>query len=326
VAGVSVGRLALQGSALLLGVVRSGPAADPAGYSSTHAAVGIAVHRIDAQSVREVRELGIRHIRYTLYWSLWQSSDYRRKWEEDLRRGLSAGFEPLVVVHSPPFGNFQQRERVYLAFSRFMAARAAQFPQVHAWQLWNEMDVAFTDVFGAGHDDVSLRERGRLYGEMLRLAYPAIKHGNPHALVVVGGIASDVEAGFLDGLYDSRAEYDVLAIHTYGFPLLLQFQRRGEETRRIMARHHDRRPVWNTEFGQERAVIPDHQQLTDAQTESEQLRAWRSVVEANDRQHLYDRMYGYVLAEGQDLGFGLVRQDGSVRPAYLWLRNWLHHR
>jgi hypothetical protein len=93
-----------------------------------------------------------------------------------------------------------------------------------------------------------------------------------------------------------------------------------------MARHHDRRPLWNTEFGQERAVIPDHQQLTDAQTESEQLRAWRSVVEANARQHLYDRMYGYVLAEGQDLGFGLVRQDGSVRPAYVWLRSWLHHR
>jgi hypothetical protein len=326
VAGVSIGRLALQGTILLLAAVGSGLSAFPATGSNAHAAVGIGVHQMDAQSVREVRTLGIRHIRYTLYWSLWQDPQYRRKWEEDLGRGLSAGLVPLVVVHSAPFGNFLQRDSVYRAFSRFMAARASQFPQVPAWQLWNEMDVAFTDVFGAGHHDVSLRERGRLYGEMLRLAYPAIKHANPRAQVVVGGIASDIEAGFLDGLYDSGAEYDVLAIHTYGFPLLLQFQHRGQETRRIMAEHHDRRPLWNTEFGLERAVIPDHQRLTDAQTDSEQLRAWQSVVEANSRERLYDRMYGYVLAEGQDLGFGLIRQDGSVRPAYLWLRSWLHHR
>jgi hypothetical protein len=326
VAGVPVRRLALRSSALLSAAISSGSPAFPAAYSNAHATVGIGLHQIDAQTVREVRELGIRHIRYTLYWSLWQDPQYRRRWEEDLRRALTAGFEPLVVVHSAPFGNFEHRERVYLAFSRFMAARARQFPQVHAWQLWNEMDVGFTDLFGARHDDIPLRERGRLYGAMLRLAYPAIKEANPLAVVVVGGIASEVEGGFIYGLYDSRAEYDVLAIHTYGFPLLLPFRLRGQTARRLMALHHDSRPLWDTEFGLERAVIPGHQHLTTTQTDSIQLIAWRSVLEANAHERLYDRVYGYVLAEGQDLGFGLVRSDGSPRPAYSWLKRWTQQR
>jgi hypothetical protein len=66
--------------------------------------------------------------------------------------------------------------------------------------------------------------------------------------------------------------------------------------------------------------------LTTTQTDSIQLIAWRSVLEANAHERLYDRVYGYVLAEGQDLGFGLVRSDGSPRPAYSWLKRWTQQR
>ena len=103
-------------------------------------------------------------------------------------------------------------------------------------------------------------------------------------------------------------------------------QGRGQAARRLMALHHDRRPLWNTEFGLERAVIPGHQHLTGSQTDSIQLVAWRSVLEANAHERLYDRVYGYVLAEGQDLGFGLVRGDGSARPVYWWLKGWTQKR
>jgi hypothetical protein len=89
-----------------------------------------------------------------------------------------------------------------------------------------------------------------------------------------------------------------------------------------MRAYRDSRPLWNTEFGLERAVIPDHQRLTMAQTDSVQLAAWSTVVQANARKRYYDRIYGYVLAEGTDLGFGLVRLDGSARPVYRWLKTW----
>jgi len=181
-------------------------------------------------------------------------------------------------------------------------------------------------VFGAGHPEVSLRQRGQLYAEMLKLAYPAIKRGNPDALVVTGGIASPVDSGFLQGLYDRNAPYDVLAIHTYGYPLALAFGQRGRAARRIMAAHGDRRPLWNTEFGLEGAVIAAPPPLRPAQVDGAQLVAWKSCIEANNSARLYDRIYGHVLAEGKDLGFSLIRVDGSTRPAYRWLRGWMRGR
>jgi hypothetical protein len=288
--------------------------------------VGVGAHRLDRESVAHLSQLGVRHVRITLYWSQWSRPAYREEWTRDLQRALETGLELLVVVHQSPFGDFERRNLVYQAFARFMEARAAEFPQVRAWQLWNEMDESFTDVFGAGRPDVSLRRRGQLYAEMLELAYPAIKRGNPQALVVTGGLASPVNAGFLQGLYDREARFDVLAIHTYGYPLALSFNERGRAARRIMAVHRDRRPLWNTEFGLERAVIPTDPNLTPARVDRAHLEAWRSSVEGNHRSPLYERIYGHVLAEGRDLGFSLVRADGSVRPAYQWLQSWLQNR
>jgi hypothetical protein len=291
-----------------------------------HPEVGIGVHGLDQRSVAHLVDLGIRRVRYTLYWSHWHDPEYRRNWEGGIARALQSGLEPLIVVHQAPSGGWKERKAIYREFAKFMMERAAQFPDVRAWQLWNEMDVAFTDVFGAGRPDISMRERGQLYAEMLRLAYPAIKRANPHASVVVGGIGSDIENGFLEGIYDGGAQYDVLAIHTYGFPLEPAFSRRGLAVRRLMQLHNDKRPLWNTEFGLERAVVPGHLGLTATQTDSIQLGAWRGVLEANARDGIYDRVYGYVLAEGSDLGFGLVRLDGSPRPTYQWLKNWTQQR
>jgi hypothetical protein len=289
-------------------------------------AVGVGVHRLDRESVAHLNQLGVRHVRITLYWSQWSRPAYREEWTRDLHRALDAGLELLVVVHQPPFGDFERRNQVYRAFAQFMEARAAEFPQVGAWQLWNEMDESFTDVFGAGRPEVSLRRRGQLYAEMLELAYPAIKRGNPRALIVTGGLASPLDGGFLQGLYDRKARFDVLAIHTYGYPLALSFHERGRAARRVMALHRDRRPLWNTEFGLERAVIPAEADLTPARVDRAHLEAWKSAVEANHRAPLYKRIYGHVLAEGRDLGFSLVRVDGSARPAYQWLQSWLRNR
>jgi hypothetical protein len=295
----------------------------PATLRHGRADVGIVVQHLDQQSVAQVMDLGLRHIRYTLYWYLWENPTYRREWERGLQRALQAGLDPLIVVHQPAMDDFPRRAMVYQLFARFMEARAAEFPAVRAWQLWNEMDVAFTDVFGAGHSEVSLYQRGRYYAEMLTLAYPAIKRANRKAIVVTGGIASAADGGFLDGLYDGKAPYDVLALHTYGFPLAMTFDARGLAARRIMKEHGDSRPLWNTEFGLEQAIIPSDWRLTAAQIDTAQLQAWQTSIEGNSRARVYDRIYGYVLTEGKDLGFDLVRLDGSGRPAYQWLKLWM---
>lgn len=286
--------------------------------------VGVGAHELTEQSVRRLRDLGVRHVRTTLYWGLWvDDAAYRGRFVRGIERALEAGIEPLVVVHQQPSGGYADRERVYRAFASFLAARADQLRGVRYWQLWNEMDVAFTDVFGAGREDVRLRERGRNYAHMLDLAYPAIKRANPNAVVVTGGIASELGGGFLQGMYDGNAQYDVLAVHSYGFPVAPSLRDRGRDARRIMAAHGDSRPLWNTEFGMEAAVVPRDWPSTPADIDGYHLDAWRESVRVNDQEGIYQRVYGHVLEQGGDLSFDLIRTDGSPRPAYRWLKEYL---
>lgn len=303
--------------AVLSAILRLAPAADPG-------SVGVGSHNLSRESVALLRDLGVRHVRTTLYWGLWeQDPAYRRRFTEEIERALSAGLEPLVVVHQQPSGGYSERERVYRDFAGFMADRAAQFPGVRAWQLWNEMDVAFTDVFGAGRDDVPLRQRGRNYARMLDYAYPAIKAANPDALVVTGGIASGIFDGFLQGVYDGGGRFDVVAIHSYGFPVAPSFRDRGRQARQLMEANGDRRPIWNTEFGMEMAVVPPDWPRSRSDVDAHHLDAWRDSILLNAEENIYERVYGHVLRQDGDLSFDLVRSDGSPRPAYSWLRSYL---
>jgi hypothetical protein len=144
--------------------------------------------------------------------------------------------------------------------------------------------------------------------------------------VVTGGIASAINEGFLEGMYAGRAQYDVLAIHSYGFPVGPAFRARGLEARTLMRRHGDTRPLWNTEFGMESAVVPSTWPSSRADIDRYHLDAWRSSVETNFREKIYGRIYGHVLQQGGDLSYDLLRSDGSPRPAFAWLQSWLRRR
>jgi hypothetical protein len=176
------------------------------------------------------------------------------------------------------------------------------------------------------HSYFNLAGKGTILEHQLQLScdrYTPVVKG----LIPTGELAPVGRAGsgFLDGMYEEHARYDVLAIHTYGFPLLKPFDARGSAAWRLMEAHGDNRPLWNTEFGLEPAVIPDNWRLSRGQIDSVQLEAWRTSIEGNERWRTYDRIYGYVLADGKDLGFNLIRLDGSPRPAYRWLKLWCRH-
>ncbi len=130
-----------------------------------------------------------------------------------------------------------------------MEMMVKRYPDVRYWQLWNEMDVAFTDLFGRG-EKLPMGERARCYVEMLRIATPLIRAANPKAVVITGGMVNSDE--FPRGLYEHGGKdlFDVLALHTYGMPVAWSFIGRGARVRRIMDENGDRdKPLWNTEFG-----------------------------------------------------------------------------
>jgi hypothetical protein len=326
----------------------------------TRPEAGVGAHAMDAQTLTLIRALGVRLVRHTMYWNQIEPTetpgqyDAKRlaEWDDVVARCGRAGIVPVIVVHgNPPGVDFAHRQAGYQRFARFMAAMAARYPSVRFWELWTEMDQAFTDLFGAGKAEIPLRERGKLYAEMLKVAYPAIKKANPRAWVLAGGMSDWSE--FPRGIYEGggRDFFDFMNLHTYGVPVRYAFVGRGLALYSVMKEFGDEgRPLWNTEFGIDAGNVVNAWGVPHARKPPEEdgpsfdaahLATWKDCLEDNARRRLYVKTLGYQFAAGNetarertekearlpagrgpdDYGFGLVRADGKTpRPAYDWLK------
>lgn len=142
-------------------------------------------------------------------------------------------------------------------YARALAYLARRFRDVAAWEVWNEEN---TQAFWTG--------TAEQYVQILRAAYPAVKHANPSAVVVFGGIAHD-DAGWVRDCYQdgARGSFDVLATHPYPRirTNLHVAQVLGEvaAVRQVMLDFGDEAlPVWFTEFGWSRSAVNAQQQAT----------------------------------------------------------------
>lgn len=320
--------------------------------------LGIGMHDMNARSRTMVQDLGIRLVRHTLYWNKMETTEkpglydsaYLSQWDklvDDCRR---EGISLVVAVHGDPPGvSYQKRKAGYERYARFVSDMAARYPSVIYWELFNEMDSGFTCLFGA-NDNIPMRERGRNYAEMLKIAYPAIKVANPSAQVLCGGM-SDVDE-FPRGIYEAggRAYFDIMNIHTYGVPVATAFVERGKKIREIMTEFEDSdKPVWNTEFGLDAGNVVgawglphtwDPPQDDAKAFDDKQLEDYQNCLEMNNQLGLYNKVLPYQFQAGNkhddkgdistqvklpkgmsidDFGFGIVRTDLNPRPTYLWL-------
>jgi len=324
--------------------------------------LGIGMHDSSDAQLDLLNPLGIRLVRKTLYWNLMENTTergrydagYLAEWDSLVKRAEERGIDLLVVVHgNAPGTGWANREASYERFARFMADMATRYPAIRLWELWNEMDSGFTDLFGAGVEPaVPMLDRGQHYAEMLKRAYPAIKQANPDAWVLTGGMTDWQE--FPRGIYEGggRDAFDFMNLHTYGVPVVWSLVTRGAELRQVMAEFGDaERPLWNTEFGIDAGALVAAWGLPHERGEEDgpafdhmQLEQWRECIEAGFETGLYAKLLPYQLAagnEGQnerlrapgyadehlptgytidDYGFGIVRADGSTpRPTYDWL-------
>ena len=322
----------------------------------TQVEVGVAAHGVTTPAQAALlHRAGIRRVRRTIYWNLLEkpdgtwNEDYLRDWDKAEAASREQGLELLAVVHEAPQGlDWAHRSEAYQRFASAVGRLAARYPGIRNWELWNEMDLSFTDLFGAKRKDMTLRERGKCYAEMLRLAAPAIRRANPQAQIVMGGMASQ-DGEFLEGIYDGGGQgyFDVANVHTYGEPILWRFVNTAVLLRAILERHGDgRKPLWNTEFGNSGGQtvvawgIPKGRDLGEYLDEK-QRELVTECVTANRKYSLYDVAMIYVLqgeAEGtdrevaarggklpagrtgSDYGYSLLRSDGvTPRPTMEWL-------
>ena len=319
---------------------------------------GIGVHGFDQKVADNLKRANIRFVRQTMYWYAVEKTAEPGKydaaalaaWDKLIELYRQNGLIPEIVVHgNAPGCSFATRIDSYKRFAAFMAFVAKRYPYVRYWELWNEMDSGFTDLFGAGvQPEVPIKERGKYYAQMLKIVYPAIKQANPSAVVLTGGMTDWTE--FPRGIYEGggREYFDVMNIHAYGIPLEWGFVERGAAARAIMNEHGDAtKPLWNTEFGLDAGSVvaawgmPKSGADAGAAFDTYQKDMISDCLEFNRKAGLYQKCLAYQYAAGNegmtdqikkakpkfppgmeldDYGFGFVRRDGlTARPIFQYL-------
>lgn len=117
--------------------------------------------------------------------------------------------------------------------------------RVKYWEVINEHDLFLTKKYGA-------EGGGKIYGELLKIAYNAIKKANPDAVVVYGGLAGVpekyVEASLKVG---GTSYFDIMNYHTYCAPASCEpvLSKRTKYLKDIMKKYGGEKPIWITEIG-----------------------------------------------------------------------------
>lgn len=306
----------------------------------------INIHHLDDKVAANLKKAGIKTVRHTIYWYAVEKTKtpgvYDRNELEKLDKRFADykkfGLEPLVIVHgNAPGTGFANRQESYERFGKFMAMLAKRYPDVRYFQLWNEMDVAFTDLFGK-NAKLPMEERAKCYVEMLKVVTPMIRAANPKAVVVTGGMVDSDE--FPHGLYKhgGREYFDVLALHTYGMPLSWSFIGRGARVRKIMDENGDAaKPLWNTEFGASGEGIAQAWGIPKEDPvksfDERQCDMLTGCMEFNKKAKIYSKYFVYAYHAGSeaskamkeklekqvpginfnDITFSLVKKDGTPK-------------
>lgn len=122
----------------------------------------------------------------------------------------------------------------FATFMSDLVTRYSQYPyNVKYWEIWNEPDVAPSEVpanspIGCWGDLLDPYYGGGYFAEMLKVVYPAIKAADPEAQVLVGGLLLACDPTkylgcepslFLEGILenDGGAYFDGVGFHSYDY-------------------------------------------------------------------------------------------------------------
>ena len=206
--------------------------------------------------------------------------------------------------------------------------------RIAAWEIWNEPDPAQASWSWAGTP--------AQYVQLLKAAYPAIKRGDPNALVVFGGTSSNDES-FIAAAYANGAagSFDVMATHPYqavanaapeyvGDGRNWWFARLGA-VRKLMVRNGDAdKPIWFTEFGwsshENWNGAPNWQLGVTPDQQGQYL--VRAIQYTKVHYPYVSNMFWYgernrTGTDAQNANYGLLTNDLSEKPAYRALKNYL---
>ncbi len=166
--------------------------------------------------------------------------------EGNLKTAVAKGMQLIAIVKfSPPWAQAKPpykcgpiRQDAFDEFARFLKELVRRYSQppynIKYWELGNEPDIDPSLIgensgFGCWGDKNDPYYGGRYYGEMLKIAYPAIKSADPDARVLIGGLLMDCDptnppvgkdcksSKFLEGILvtGGGAYFDMVNYHGY---------------------------------------------------------------------------------------------------------------
>jgi polysaccharide biosynthesis protein PslG len=192
----------------------------------------------------------------------------------------------------------------FAAFAAYLAGRYVS--ALTAIEVWNEPD-HINERYFAGPEKV------RRYAALLRAAYPAIKHANPHVAVLAGSLVGS-DGVFLDHLYAAgiKGFYDGLAVHYYDLTLAAV-----RSIRAVQLAHGDSKPLWLDEFGWS-SCYPS--QLIEDElacvTEAVQAQDLTDMFHALARVSYLAAVVSYKLQDSARDSFGVLSNGGAQKPSF----------
>lgn len=292
----------------------------------------------------DMSESGFKWIRFDFDWSLIQPSSPNSFTYSSLDRVVDVAYKYKINIlgiidntpawaredgcynlHCPP-----KNMSDFSVFVDFLVARYSQ-KNVHVWEIWNEPNLV---TFWGQKPNVEK------YTEVLSTAYKTIKTKDNNSIVLTGGIGvADVSKGdikpldFIEALYKNGAKdyFDAIGFHPYTYPLLpssdtyqnswLQISYLDESILNIMKNNSDEsKQIWITEYG-----AP-----TDGPVSVSEDFQSRSILEAYKINKSYSFSGPIFIYSYKDLGvnknnnenfFGIIKNDGTPKQAYLNIRN-----
>ncbi|HET7034454.1 MAG TPA: glycosyl hydrolase [Thermomicrobiaceae bacterium] len=217
--------------------------------------------------------------------------------------GWASGGSGSSAVFGPPSDLAAWQEYVRQTVTRYKGT-------IHSWEIWNEPDTAWAWGGQDGGDAAS-------YLALLQRAHDAIKAADPSATIVTGGVTGTARgADFINRLLDlgGGQYFDMVGIHGYIdpnaedvyyntiWPLLRQAAQRAGK------------PIWITEFGWSSSGTGPAATGSETAQASWIARELPMLFSLGNVAHV--SLFQFKDPGNQPNTFGLVRLDGSKKPAY----------
>ncbi len=321
-----------------------------------------------------LKDAGAKWLEMRLLWSVVESQQGTYDWtapDDYLSKAVNEGYNIILTVQSNPDWAADTpcgpiNEENLTDFSNFLEAAVQRYAgppyNIRMWAFYNEPDNAdavnyawLGGCWGKGHPNSAQGAGGAAYARLMQIAFETVKHNQPDALVLMGGLAYDnfiTEGGtfdpsFLDeflyaelpGAQSTQAQankgcdyFDMINFHYFpawsyrwdtGNPYTSSIIGKANWLLQEVFQCTGRMlPILTTEVGQ-----PSGGAIRSSDTDpyGEEIMA-RRVVQLFARSmaaNLYPVIwFEAVDAPDSDLKYGLLREDLTPKPAYYAYRTF----